>query len=277
MIRPPLPPARGDERRARRSLPLVLALCVVAGASTGFPGPKTAGGGVANDVGIALHRKNPTTRSGTVCTSYSPNAENLPCSEYWTTAPQRGYSVIYFVVVSDATYGINGATFGIDYHGRPGYPDTGIDPEFSWFTVCADGSVITTGTDLNLDGTVQASEEFPAPKGGIHVTWTTCQKTSIFGVTQAVAGALTCYAFSPDLLRSTADSTGSAGPELTVSYCDGSEDDLLALIRPELVQWSLGWIGFGSSSGPGFTPCPGQPIPVRPATWGRIKGLYRTP
>jgi hypothetical protein len=260
----------------KRVLLLTLA-CLVAVTSMAIAG-------TSDDARFALHRKATTTKDATTCGTYNPNVANLACNGFTTTAPGLGYSLVYIVVGHGPTVGINGVSFGIDYSGRRGQA-TGIDPAFNSFTLCADGLPFYNGIDLDGNGTVDPlTEEFPAPRGGARVTWVSCVANNIGGFgTQAVVGALKCYAYSPDQLAITGNN--NLGPvaqdkELSVASCDGTETFLFEVqagnptprsVFPPFAWYSLmGRVDFGV--GTGFNPC--LIVPARETTWGKIKDLY---
>jgi hypothetical protein len=216
---------------------------------------------------FALHRKAPTTKAATICGTYSPLAQPIPCYEYTSTAPAHGYSLVYLVIGWGPTAGVSAASFGIDYDGRTGMRN-GLDPSLSSFTPCFDGAAVFYDGGLG---------DFPAPKGGAFVTWNTCANTVIepAGV-HALIGALSCYAYAEDVLRITPNTVRSAAPELVVIDCHGTQLDLAQLSWPFQLWWVLGRVQFGGDGSQGYPGC-GLPIDTRPATWGRIKGLYHAP
>ena len=213
---------------------------------------------------FVLHRKD-AWRSGfpricdnlgtpTVEPNYSPNYDGLPCSEYTTHAP-LGPSTVYIVIGRAGSEGISAASFGIDYDGRSGQ---GIDPQYVSFIYCITGLHFPNSGEFG---------EFPAPKGGVRLTWLApdqCPKEEIGseGV-HAVVGALYVYAYSPDVLRLTINDNLASGPELSIYDCSAQFNltDLLNLDPPVPVTSLLGRIQFGEGSG-GFNPCSQTPCSV---------------
>jgi hypothetical protein len=221
---------------------------------------------------FVMHRKDPPADAGTICTTYTPNADGLPCSAYVTQGPAPGESLIYFMAVHAPLTGVIGVSFGLDYTGRSGHPNGGIDPDLNEFTLCADGLPFTTGVDLNGDGSVTADEEFPAPKGGARITWVTCQDQQIAGEgVYAVIAALGVYAFSEDVLRITANNGEIGGPELAIATCDQTEFDLYATYPQSLWPYLTGRVQLGGDGSQGLA-C--VDVPAKSATWGNVKALY---
>lgn len=238
--------------------------------------------GTSDDARFALHRRADTTATAKICTTLNPNAIGLACNSFVTTGT-GGYSLVYVVVGHGPTVGVNGASFGIDYNGRNpdclsgGEPGEvpGLDPCSSSFTQCADGLPFTNDGGFGL---------FPAPKGGIRVTWLTCQQTNVGGFgSQAVIGCLRVYAYGADQLSITGNNNlGPLGQdkELSVASCDGTETFLFEEIGgnptarsvfPPFAWYSLmGRVDF--DGGTGLNPC--LIVPARETTWGKIKGLY---
>ncbi len=139
---------------------------------------------------VALHVKAHTTKASLVCTSGSPNTQNLPCSEYRTNWIVQNNCDVYLVVGhGDPTAGIAGVNCRILYENAGGY---GVDV-FGW-TLCADQEAVGAGTFGN----------WPESGGSNTITWnptTNCQRTEIGdeGV-HAVAGAFYVYAYTADYL-----------------------------------------------------------------------------
>jgi len=226
----------------------------------------TVHGGVEN-ARFALHRKDPERYPTVLCDdpststvepNYSPNYENIPCSQYTVNAPLGGSTVYIVVGQADPTEGVIGASFGIDYDGRHG-TGIGIEPEYVNFTSC--GGAIRYESDGGFG-------MFPAPKGGLVTYWglepDACQRQVIDpnGV-HAVIGSLYVYAYSPDLLRITPNNNECCGPELQVMTCVGFGEplapsaaftDFFDLLPPEQITPLMGRIQFGQGTG-GYTPC----------------------
>jgi hypothetical protein len=225
---------------------------------------------VKEDSRFALHRTATTTKVATICTTANPNTLLIPCTEYAVSGPV-GYSLIY-MVVGQAGEGILGVSFGIDYNGRAGQMN-GIDPSLISYTACHDGLDFTNGFDLDGSGTVEPEEEWPAPRGGTRITWSTCQNTDIAGMgAHAVMGALTVYAYAEDVIRLTPNNNLDSGPELNVVTCGGAEVKFLEIVAPSLVDDVLPRVHLGGAMDQGYTPC--GIIPARPTTWGKVKSLY---
>ena len=218
------------------------------------------------DCRFALHWQAATTKLSTLCTTYSPNANSIPCQSYVTSAPIQAASHVYMVVAHGGNEGIAGASFGINYHGgRNDPPGTGIDPRLVTVTWCSDGLVFPAGGE---DG------DFPKPEGAVRVTWnneTSCQVqvNGDEGV-HAVIGALYCYAYSADQLQLTTNDLFQSGTELTVDDCAGITTDLYEVWGSAVVHF-MGRVDFGE--GPGYNPCH-LIIPTAASTWGKMKSMY---
>jgi flagellar hook capping protein FlgD len=212
---------------------------------------------------FALHRKAAAPAGTNFCDNlntptiepnYSPNYDSLPCGQYTVDAP-LGASTVYMVIGQAGTEGVAAASFGIDYDGRVDQ-QTGIDPQYVSFIQCA------TGLPFPNDG---GFGEFPAPKGGIRITWNSPDAcaTQVIGSSgvHAVIGALYVYAYSADLLRMTPNNNLGTGPELSVYDCTATPQltDLLALGLP--VESLLGRVQFGTGTG-GYTPCSATPCSI---------------
>jgi len=221
-------------------------------------------------VRIALHRKASTT-SG-ICTSYTPNADQLPCSEYSVTAPATGASLVYVVAaLGDPGAGISLVSMGVDFDGRdetgPGAGDAhGIAPQYASWIACANGLPFVD------DGPFGG---WPKPQSGLSITWAndSCQNTVIGGTVHAVIGAFYLYAYSEDVFRITPNAAySSQNPELRVSDCQGGDTDLLAVYPSELWATLTGRVHFGGDGSQGFSPC--ATTPVVPTSWGRMKARF---
>lgn len=199
--------------------------------------------------------------------NYSPNYDNIPCSQYTVTAPVPGKSQVYVVISRDTT-GVSGASFGIDYDGRHNLPlsSRGIDPVWTAWTLCSEGLQFPNNGGLG---------EFPDPKGGIRLSWNGCATDQVAGKVHAVAGTFYIYAYSEDVLRLTPNNNLESGiPELSVTDCVLNETFLTPiLMTPEEVVRALGRVHFGGNGSQGYTPC--GVTAVQPTTWGKIKTMYR--
>jgi hypothetical protein len=252
-----------------KRLPLILPALLLVGAASEAAESKF-------DARIALHRTQTTTKATTICNTYSPLAQSLPCTQFTTTAP-LGYSLVY-MVVGQAYEGILAVSFGIDYNGRGDAttgvvgPADGLDPDFNTFTLCADGLPFPNGADLDGDGEVEAHEEFPAPRGGTRITWVSCQNTDIGGIgPHVLIGALQVYAYAEDVMRVTPNNNLLSGAELATATCLNETVQFLPIIDPSLLDMIFGRIHFGGST-QGFTPC--GVVATQATTWGKVKSLY---
>ena len=135
---------------------------------------------------VAMHLKAHTTKASTLCTTWSPNAQGLPCSRYVTSgAAGHNYDVYLVVGHGDPTAGIAGVSCRIQYDNVVG---RGVDV-FGW-TLCADQEAVGAGS----------YGDWPESGGSNTITWnptTNCQRTEIGdeGV-HAVIGAFYVYAYS---------------------------------------------------------------------------------
>ena len=202
----------------------------------------------------------------TVEPNYSPNFDNLPCSQYNVNAP-LGPSNVYLVIARAGEEGIRGVEFGVQYYGsdpdgEPGTGDeTGIVSSRTTWTSCADGLEFLC-------------ENSPGYFGG-RIVWNTCQNQVVGndGV-YAVVGCLQVYAYSPtSLYVSDNPCLQSAYPGSGVADCAGKLTDFFPLLGPSLWQAILGRVDFGSGSR-GYNPC-GAAVPVLPITWGKLKNQYK--
>ncbi len=183
---------------------------------------------------IALHAK--VAAAKTTCTTQTPNALGIACSDYLTEWPLLTGADVYVVVANaDASDGVAGLSVGLTYDEVAG---AGVDI-FDW-TLCADLDFPSSG----------AHGIWPASEGGNRITWVTptnCQDTEIApdGV-HAVAGALYVYAYDDDFLALDLNRNVPT-PELTVADCDAAETDIGLT--------SVGYLAVGS--GTGCSPCDG--------------------
>ena len=199
---------------------------------------RPAGAGTQDNAKLALHATNlvgmPCTNSAILTT---------PCSSYVTARPMLAPgSYVYLVVTqADPVFGIKGLSCGIDYTGSAG---VGIDPQYVSWTYCGDG------LDFPSDG---GNGDWPAPAGGMRLTWNTCQSTEIApDQVHAVAGFFYVYAYSPDKFEITRNENLSAGPDLQVADCAPSPSNLPLS--------HAGFVEFGG--GTGYNPCTAPPPPA---------------
>ena len=216
------------------------------------------------DTRFALHNKAQTTKSATICTTYTPNASATPCRDYVITGQNGTANHVYMVAAHAGLEGVSAVSFGIDYSGGPG---TGLNPALVGVTWCADGLPFPN------DG---GNGEFPKPRGGVRVTWNlpgSCQTTVIGneGV-HAVIGALYVYAYAPGgQLKMTPNNNLVSGvPELAIANCAGAELNLYTFWGATIANQLIGTVGFGSSAG--YNPC--FITPATTSTWGNIKNKY---
>ena len=252
---------------------LVVAALLVLTASSAFAGME--------NVRFCLHRKPafvPTEAVPSLCDvpattivepNYSPNFENLPCSQYDVNAP-LGPSDVYLVVARAGEEGIGGVEFGIRYYGSdpdgvPGTGDeTGIVSSQARWTTCADG--------------LEFLCENTAGYFGGRITWnttTSCQNQVVGndGV-YAVVGCLSVYVYSPATLYVTDNPClQSAYPGSGVADCAGTATEFYPLLGPSLWRSILGRIEFGRGSA-GYNPC-ATAVPVHLSTWGKLKNQYK--
>ena len=210
--------------------------------------------------------------TATIEPNYSPNFDNLPCSQYNVNEP-LGPSDVYLVVARAGEEGIGSVEFGLrsngsDPDGRPGTGDeSGIVMSRATWTSCADG----------LDFVCQDFDYF-----GGRILWnisTSCQNQVVGndGV-YAVVGCLHVYAYSSTVL-SVSDNPclQSQYPGSAVADCAGKFTDFYPLLGPGLWWTILARVQFGTSTDPYYTaynPCAGA-VPAQPSTWGKLKARYK--
>jgi hypothetical protein len=236
------------------------------------------------NVRFCLHRKpafSPTESVPSLCDdpatttvepNYSPNFDNLPCSQYDVNAP-LGPSDVYLIVARAGEEGIGGVEFGLRYDGSdpdgmPGTGDeTGIVSSRTTWTTCANGLEFLCEDEGSFGG---------------RITWnttTSCQNQVVGndGV-YAVVGCLHVYAYSPTALNVTDNPClQSAYPGSGVADCAGISTDFYPLLGPSLWWTILARVQFGTSTSPhysAYNPCAGV-VPVHPSTWGKLKNQYR--
>jgi hypothetical protein len=221
--------------------------------------------GPHDQVRFALHVKPKFTSSKAIPTlcAYGPTGvTKTECLNYNVTTSSNLFpgNHVFLVVGQAGTVGITGASCGVDYDGRSG---DGIDTAFVTFDYCIDGIQFP-----NNGG----EGDFPKPRGGLRVTWSTCQAGVIGGSgVHATIGAFYTYAYAPDILRLTPNNNLQSGPELAVTQCGGGTTDLLQVLGP-MAGGALAKVHY--SNGPGYNPC--GVVPTVPTTWGNLKNLYRT-
>lgn len=212
-----------------KSLPRVLFLAVLLTAPT--LEQALAGSELAPK--IALHISATTSKTGSICAAWSPNAKGIPCSNYVVQGSLNQNVLVYMVArVDSLSSGIAGVTAGIEYNGNPG---EGVDV-YSW-TLCTDGLEFPNAGPRG---------DWPAAGGGNLITWITCagQRIGNDGL-HGVVGAFGVYAYSADQLKITPNRNLETGPSLTVANCSGGEVHLDS-------TFACGWAGFWTI---GRNPC----------------------
>ena len=206
---------------------------------------------------IAIHIGSHSS-PGTICTTSSPVAAEIPCSLF-RTEEQKGsaYDIYVVPVMRDTTRGISGVTLGIQYGGL----GQGLVVQ-DWF-LCADSEITTTNPSWPISGS------------GNRITWDApgnCQGETIPGSEEegalAVAGAFYVYAYD------TSEMTTWSHPEslfYAVTDCAGVQD-----VYPNLMANRLTFSP--QLPDPGCNPCVVEPCgwidPVDPTTWGGLKSLF---
>ncbi len=238
---------------------VLLVLCAAAFAAV-LTVPAWAG--TNPDAVFALHAKAHTTKATTICTTWSPNTEGIPCSNYVSNAAVGVNTDVYLVVArGNSDTGIAGLSCGVLYDNVDA---SGVDV-FGWY-LCGDLEFTNAGAD----------GEWPISGGGNRITWSfvdACQLT-VLGTdgVHAVAGAFYVYAYSPDVLYITPNNNLQSEPELAVADCT-ADTDYLPFGRAGFVTFST------SGSDLGCNPCT-EPdtdclgVPVEDSTWGKIKSKY---
>ena len=190
---------------------------------------------------VALHVSATTSKSTTICSTWSPNGKRIPCSDYATEGPLGENLLVYMVIAQADTPlfsgGVGGISMGIEYNGDVGQ---GVDV-FSW-TMCADGLQFPNAGPRG---------EWPESGGGNLVTWLFCQNQRIGNDgMHAVVGAFGLYAYSADQLKITPNRNLQSGPFLALANCSAVEVPLDSI-------FAAGRAGFGVS---GRNPC--SPVSV---------------
>jgi hypothetical protein len=223
--------------------------------------------GIETGPKVALHVTAATSKVPTICNTWSPVLQSIPCSNFVTEGSLGPPNLLVYLVVAQVDTvsfgeGVAGVNLGIEYNGQSG---VGVDV-FGW-TLCADGQEYRNAGPRG---------DWPAAGGGNLITWATCQNTQVGtdGI-HAVVGAFTVFAYTDDKMRLTPNRNLQAGPTFALANCSAVEipglDTLIV----------LGAAGFGTCTG--CNPCTsigGCPVttcvvPVAPTTWGKIKSLYR--
>jgi hypothetical protein len=205
----------------RTPLPAVLAAALI----LSFAGPTWAGPNV--DGKFALHVVEALSSDPCLHTSAIPT-----CAFVQTSALPFGVPLyVYVLVYGDATAGIGGARFGIDY------APPNIFQVFNW-TICADN---------------QVGFNWPGAQSGLEVTWNpgNCQnRTSgindpVWDTGSAVVGYFYCAAYGPAQMSIIPHPQDSRA---TITACSGVVDDVANLFPSH-----LGVAGFNGNGG--YSPC----------------------
>jgi flagellar hook capping protein FlgD len=204
---------------------MLLAIC----AGTGYAGPSLT-------PKVLLHVSSATSKSMTICSSWSPNSKGIPCSDYVVEGP-IGQNLLAYIVVAQVDTplapGIRGVALGLEYNGNNG---EGVDVA-GW----------------RLCGDLEFPNQWPLSGGGNVVTWLGCQNTRIGsdGI-HTIVGALDLYAYSADQLKITPNRKLGI-PVLALADCDARQVNLDSTA-------ASGWAGFGM---PGRNTCVAcEAIPV---------------
>jgi hypothetical protein len=172
--------------------------------------------------------------------------DDIPCSEYVTTAPLHRATDAYIVVGNANKPGVSGVAFGIEYQEAPAVGVDIVAP----FHMCA------TGLEFPSPG-------WPASGEGNVITWnvtTSCAATEIppNGV-HGIVGAFYLYAYSEDTFRITENKTLRT-PALRVGICDAGDTQL----DPAT---DAGSVVFSDNGRAGFNPCTEAPEDEGPPPW----------
>ena len=217
--------------------------------------------GIETGPKVALHVSATTSKASTICNTWTPNTQSIACSSYNTQGALNLDQLVYLVVAQADTPlfgdGVGGVNLGLEYDG-----DQGQGLDVTTWTICADGLEVPNGGPRG---------DWPESGGGNVITWLTCQQTRIGSEAfHAVLGALSVYAYGDDKLRLTPNRNQQGGSVFALSTCAAAE---IPGLDSTVV---FGWAGFGSIVGcnPCTAPAEGCPVPVEPATWGKIKTLF---
>lgn len=169
------------------------------------------------------------------------------------------YFAFVCVVDADASKGVAGAEFGVEYNSSR---NRGVDV-----------------LDWSLCGTLQfAMDRWPASGTGLLVTWDTqnkCQREEPAGTgtgVVAVAGYFYISAYSSDKFSVTRRSIGTP-PTAKVADCAGNES-LVDGFGTNFSQSHLGFVNFSDGGTvAGYNPC-GLAKPVEETGWGKLKSTY---
>ena len=214
---------------------------------------------------FALHARSQVAKAATLCTTSTPNAAGLPCTDYTVTysGASGSISTVYLVVGQASLTGLAAVSCGINYTSNL----------YVTWASCGDLDFTNGPTGLPED-------EWPQPAGGNRITWVlpaNCQNEPIGGRgVHAVAGSFYVYVYGDDVLELTPNNNLVSGPELAVTDCAGSSTILFPdVIDESLLPVVLGRVQFGNGRDglTGFTPC-NDIVPARQTSWGKIKTLY---
>ena len=192
--------------------------------------------GTQDQARIALHVKAHTLKTSAICTTWSPNTQGLPCSDY-ATAGAVGHSADVYLVLAHGHPGTGLAGFDC----RVRYTaDIGKGVDVLGWTLCADFESPQSGPN----------GEWPQSASSNTLSWgpaIDCQRTVIGeeGV-HAIGGAFYLYAYSPDTFLIDPPSGSFA-----VRDCLGA-DSQIHQWGPTVVFTSRGDIA-------GYNPCPDRP------------------
>lgn len=233
----------------------VLASVLVAGLATAAFAADSFAGANAN-AKIQLHILGTTTKNACTRIQTTPACQSI-------VTQGNLYPTLYFthVLVTDAnaTAGIAGVQFGIQYTGPGAVDGVGVDI-FGW-TLCA---------TLEFQS---PAPSWPNSGAGNLVTWDATTRCQVFepggpgtGVT-ANAGYFYMAAYGPGTFAITPRPVDGAAK---VADCAASEDVVQSTDVPRTPS-HLGSVGFGGQ--PGYNPC-GLNTPVEATTWSSVKSLY---
>ena len=244
---------------------------VFAVVGTGVP----AAAGTQDRAVIALHLA-PYVKGEDPC--HGPPNETPPraCSDYVVQGDlNTPYSVYLMIAHGDSASGVAALSCGILYNGGAVGESTmsdGVGVDVLGWDCCP--CTPLTCPDPRNPG------DWPASGGGNRFTWypgTDCQRTVVGsdGV-QAVIGAFYVTAYSDDFFAviPNNDNVHDGVPEFQVGDCGNK---LSNLPYPD----AAGYVSFSEGAAtPGCNPCLGPcgeapGVPVRAATWGKIKQRYR--
>lgn len=230
----------------RLALPVCTAVAVFLAAAVALARPVFAE--LQEDAVVALH-------VGVHANKFEQNPRpDFDCTGFTTHRPVGEGAVVWLVVArGDSALGIAGVSFMLRY------PQDGV-------TVPA-GEGIAWFEQWPLTDLVYQTSGFPGSGTASRLVWNPtlrCRRTTYASGVQAIPFAVYVYASGPGVFE--------VAP---VNSLDGGEvidcNEAPARYGPE----DRGRIGFGPAGDPayaGYNPC--APVPVRIATWGRIKAHY---